>query len=269
MVVARVGVEALDGLLEHVAVDAELLAEALDRVRGRDPVRPGLLGAAEAAGEAVLVEPHLIEDQPARQVAVDAHDRVLLVERRAERVVVGRLVGEALGRAVDHDRAGQRPLVGQQLLARGDDVGRQLDHRHPPRFAHVPEHRADPHGHLQAVALVRLDRDRVRARSAQERALEVGIALEAAGRDDHVRRVDFLASFGSLEHDAGDLAVLHDQLDAAVLGLRLDAAVETGLEQPAAEREPHAALVVLGAALHLLGGRAPPGSPGRASSRRS
>ena len=252
MVIARVGVEPLDRLLEHVAVDPELLAEALDRVRRRDPVCAGLLGPAEAAGEAVLVEPLLVEDQPARQVAVDAHDRVLLVERRAERVVVRGLVGEALGRAIDHDRAGQRPLVGEELLAGGDDVGRQLDHRHPPCLAHVPEHRADSHGHLQAVALIRLDRDRVRARPAQERPLEVVVALEAAGRDHHVRRVDLLTSLGGLEHDARDLPVLHDQLDAAVLGLRLDAAVETGLEQPAAEREAHAALVVLGAALHLL-----------------
>ena len=38
------------------------------------------------------------------------------------------------------------------------------------------------------------------------------------------------------------------------LGLRLDAAVEAGLQQPAAERESHAALVVGGPALHLLGG---------------
>ena len=252
VVIARVGVEPLDGLLEHVAVDAELLAEALDRVRRGDPVRAGLLGPAEPAGEAVLVEPRLIEDQPARQVSVHAHDRVLLVERRAERVVVRRLVGEALGLPVDHDRAGQRPLVGEQLLAGGDDVGRQLDHRHPPRLAHVPEHRADPHRHLQAVTLVRLDRDRVRARPAQERPLELGVALEAAGRDHHVRRTHLLTPLGGLEHDARDLAVLHDQLDAAVLGLRLDAAVETGLEQPAAEREAHAALVVVGPALHLL-----------------
>ena len=155
---------------------------------------------------------------------------------------------------VDHDGARQRPLVGEQLLAGRDDVGGQLDHRHPPRLAHVPEHRADAHGHLEPVAGVRLHGHRVRARPAQERPLELGVVLEAAGGDHDVRRAHLLAPLGRLEDDAGDLAVLHDQLDGAVAGLRLDAAVEAGLQQAAAERESHAALVVGGPALHLLGG---------------
>ena len=67
-------------------------------------------------------------------------------------------------------------------------------------------------------------------------------------------RAHLLAPLGRLEDHAGDVAVLHDQLDGAVAGLRLDAAVEAGLQQAAAERESHAALVVGGAALHLLGG---------------
>ena len=74
---------------------------------------------------------------------------------------------------------------------------------------------------------------------------------------------------GVSKHDAGDLAVLHDQLDGAVAGLRLDAAVEAGLQQSAAEREAHAALVVVGAALASPRGQRLRDRLARASSRRS
>ena len=76
--------------------------------------------------------------------------------------------------------------------------------------------------------------------------------LEAARGDDHVRRADLLDALRRLEDHAGDLAVLDDQVDATVLGLRLNAAIQQGLEQPAAERQAHPALVVVDAALHLL-----------------
>ncbi len=68
-------------------------------------------------------------------------------------------------------------------------------------------------------------RDRVRAGPAQERPLEVGIVLEAAGGDDHIRGVDLLAALARFKYDARDLAVLHDQLDSAVARLWLDAPV--------------------------------------------
>ena len=253
--VTRVGVEPLDRLLERVGRDAELLRQLGRRVPGGDPVRAGLLGSAEAAGEAVLVEPGLVERRAStagcgtRPWSCPARGR-----RRRTRCSWTASLVKRLPCRLTMMRSRQRALVGEQLLAGRDDVGGQLDHRHPPRLAHVPEHRADAHGHLEPVAGVRLHGHRVRARPAQERALELGVVLEAAGGDHDVGRAHLLASLGRLEHDAGDLAVLHDQLDGAVAGLRLDAAVEAGLQQAAAERESHPALVVGGAALHLLGG---------------
>ena len=147
--------------LQRVDRHIQRLCKRTQRIAARNPVRRFALVAITGADqlrieEAPFVVEGLVEQAPSRQVAIAARLLVDFVEGRSEGIVIGRFVAEALARPVDHDRARQGALAGEQHHAHR--VERRLDHRHPPCLAHIAEHRAGLHRHLLAVAGVGADR---------------------------------------------------------------------------------------------------------------
>ena len=166
---------------------------------------------------------------------------------RSEGVVIRCLVAETLAFAIDHDRAGQGALPGEQHHAHV--VERGLDHRHPPCFAHIAEHRARLHRHLLPVAGIGADADRRFERTAQEGLFERLVMLEPASGQHHVAGRDLASVF---EHNPGDRGafILHQAMPGC-FEQEGDIAIKTALEQSADQRMAEAPLVVFCPALCL------------------
>ena len=241
-------------LLEGLGRDIDGLGQRGQVGRLRHPVRRCRF--ALEAREAVAGQVVPIEDHPRGVVDVLEAAHVDDVEGGPQGVVVRRLVGEPAAPAVHHDavRTGALAvdLPGGHLAAHRD-----VDNGHPPRLAHVAESRAHAHRHLQAVSGVGRDGRGAHQRAAAERPHELGVPLEAAGRDDHAASGTHLdrnpRAAGRLEPDARDPASVPQQLDRAHAGTRLDTAVQAGLEQRADQSLPGPPLVADLAPLKLRG----------------
>ena len=153
------------------------------------------------------------------------------MEGGAEGVVVGRLVRESATRRVHHDRARLYALAVDHprdglTLGVGD-----VDGGDPPRLLHVADRRTHPHGHLEAVAGVGLDRHGTFQRSADEVADHLGVPLEpASGQHNAGGGCHLTSPVGGLEPHTGDAVVVLDQADRAVARAGLDPAVEARLQ---------------------------------------
>ena len=106
------------------------------------------------------------------------------------------------------------------LLPTVGALARQPDDRDPPRLAHRPERRTDPHRHPEAVAGVARDAGRLAHRTPEERPDQVVVVLEAAGRQDDGAGPDDPVALGAGHLHAGDRAVLDDEPDRPGTGAR-------------------------------------------------
>ena len=151
---------------------AELRRRAASRSAPRRTSRASRLLAARCRDRIALAV-LLVEDQPCGQVDVVEGDRVELVERTAERVVVRGLVAEPLRRPVHHQRAGVRALAEAQAGARRAvqlvrPARRSPGTHHASRM--LPIDAPTGHRHPLAVAGVRGNARRMRHRAAEELA---------------------------------------------------------------------------------------------------
>ena len=249
-------VPAVDRALQLLTVDPKRGCQLAGGVAPRYPI--GHLPAIPSGRDpkAVGIDIGLIKDEPARQVGVLELGHILDVERGAEGVVVGGLIGEPPPPSVDHDRVRQRALTVDEDAAHRIRVRRHHADRNPPRLAHVRDHRPGPHGHDQAVTGVRLHRHGMGHRPAQEAATQFLVPLEPASGDDHppvgtqldlpVRRVD---------HHSDHRSAVEQEAASGAGRLRFDPPIETRPQQPAGQRLAAPSLVAQTAALQLLGRR--------------
>ena len=179
----------------------------------------------------------LVEDQPRRVVDVGKPRHIDDVERVAERVVVGGLVGEPHAVIVDHDRVRPGPFGVDLPRHPAPPVDIHVDGRHPPGFPHVGQVRADAHHHPEPIASVRGHADRARQRPAQERPDEPLIVFEPARRQhDTAAGARLERPVRPFDFSAGHPAAVGQQSHPAAPGLRDHAAVQTALEQAPDER---------------------------------
>ena len=181
----------------------------------------------------------VVEHEPARQVGVVEARRVELVQRAAEGVVVGGLVGEPSSVAVDDDRAG-----GSARAARsGRGAGRTT--RRLGCAASAP---TTPRGSARARAPARIAiRKPSPVLPGYDAAPSIGPRRKASTRSrSHSNppvaittppAAAISTSPSGVERATPvDRPVVDEQVEGAVLEPRLDAAVEQGGEQPTDQR---------------------------------
>ncbi|CDZ87991.1 hypothetical protein RHRU231_370008 [Rhodococcus ruber] len=219
--------------LERGRGDLDLPCEIGEGVRTHHPLR--CFRTRRGPERSVLLDMVGVEDQPAGLVRVVEVVCVEMMERTAEGVVVGCLVGEPASVPVHHDRMRRSPFPVYELdrLRAVRPLPGQHRDRRPPCLAHVAELRADTHRHAQTVPRARGDRGRVRQRPPQEVAPQTLVPFEAAGgKDDAVLGEHVVRAAPPLEPHTCDAAgLVLDQPHAALAGVHRHALVETALEQ--------------------------------------
>ena len=201
----------------------------------------------------------VVEDQPRRVVDVGEPRHVDDVERVAERVVVGGLVGEPHAVIVDHDRVRASPFGVDLPRHPAPPVDMHVDGRYPPGFPHVGQVCADAHRHPEPIASIGGHTDRARQRPAQECSDEPLVVFEPAGREhDTAAGARLERPVRPFDENAGHPAVVDQQPYPATAELRMHTAVETALEQAPDQRLASPALVAALAPVQLL--RTPSGA---------
>ena len=228
----RVGVEPGDGAPERARREAERDSERVEVVGRVHPRGIRVVGGDRSDRRAAPVR--RVEDEPARRRRVVERAGVETQHRPAHVSVVLRLVHEPAPGSVDHECAGLRAFVVQRTVE-GFAVERLAGNAqggHPPRFGHVPERDAEVGGPAQRVtgAARRTHRCEHVRRSGKERASEIGVVLEAAGRKD-----DAPETIGASRVDAAHRAVLDEWAVHPHADLDDHAALQHGFQHRAHE----------------------------------